>query len=342
MPERSLRDEAEAEEIEGVDAVVTEAEAMDHNRQARVDEVLDGNRERIRELLEIDELADITDGEAWDETVAELSEQGEEELSDELSALVQRTERPYPSLVRIRFELEDELSFVPGQYVRITYGDEEPRVYSVASSPNADHMELCVRRVPGGELTPTLCDRAESGDELFVRGPFGEEFTLREPSPRAMVFVATGTGVAPFKSMIDYTFEEGRDRYESEPRDVWLFLGSSWEDHLPYHGAFSELAAEHEHFHYVPTLSRERYLSEWAGETEYVQRVLEKYVDEDRVDDGGSGWVGEPVATDVDARIDPGSMEAYVCGIGAMTESVTDVLSGLGLDEELCRVESYG
>ncbi len=345
MSDRSLRDEAESETIVDQEAEVTEVAAMDHNRGHEIDEVVDGHRERICELLDREKLGSIADDDAWDTVVAELSEQGEQELGDKMSALAQRVERPYPSLVRLRFAPEQGLDFVPGQYVRISYEHEEPRVYSVASSPNAEEVELCIRRVPGGHLTPTLCDETSPGDDLFVRGPYGDEFTLLPPSSRDLVFVATGTGVAPFKSMIDYTFEEGRDRVDGETRDVWLFLGSSWEDHLPYREAFSELDARRENFHYVPTLSREQYLTDWEGETDYVQQTLPKYVDAEAADDlpeATRGWVEEAPATDVDARIDPASMEVYVCGIGAMTNSVTDVVRQFDLPDEHLRVESYG
>ena len=346
MSERSLRPEAESKELRNVGAVVTEVTAMDHNRGERIDEVVNGNREAIRDALDIEGLGTLTaDEEVWDETIAELSEQGEEHLGGRLNALKERVERPYPSLVRLWFALEEEMDFVPGQYVRISYDDEEPRVYSIASSPNADEMELCIRRVPGGHLTPTLCDETSEGDDLFVRGPYGDEFTLLDPSPRDMVFVATGTGVAPFKSMIEYTFEEGRDRYDGEKRDVWLFLGSSWRDHLPYREAFAELDAERENFHFVPTLSRENYLTDWTGETDYVQQTLPKYVDEDAagsVPGSTSKWLETSPETDVDARIDPDSMEVYVCGIGAMTASVTDVVEEFDLPEEHLRMESYG
>lgn len=346
MSHRSLRPEAESKEISNLDAVVTGATAMDHNRGERIDEIVDGNREAIREAVDMEGLGDITDNEdAWDETLAELSEQGEEELHGKLSALKQRVERPYPSLVSLRFAPQEDLDFVPGQYARISYGDEEPRVYSIASSPNAEEVELCVRRVPGGHLTPTLCDEAAEGDDLFVRGPYGDEFTLRDPSPRDMVFVATGTGVAPFKSMIDYTFEEGRDRVVGEKRDVWLILGSSWRDHLPYREEFSRLDDERENFHFVPTLSRENYLTDWEGETDYVQQTLPKYVDEDaagEVSGSARKWLGTAPETNVDARIDPDSMEVYVCGIGAMTSSVTSVVEEFDLPDECYRMESYG
>jgi len=60
------------------------------------------------------------------------------------------------------------------------------------------------------------------------------------------VFLATGTGVAPFKSMIDYVFGTGRDEYGGVERDVWPFLGAAWRDDLPYREAFRGLVRTHE------------------------------------------------------------------------------------------------
>ncbi|SFR35486.1 CDP-4-dehydro-6-deoxyglucose reductase [Halogeometricum rufum] len=353
----SIESDAEAAEIENHDATVVDVTTMDEDRTDEIEAAVDTHREAIRERLDIEEtLGPLGEsGDAWDRVTAELSAQGEEELSGKLEALKKRLERPYPSLVSIRFEIgsaaddpdDTSFEFVPGQYVRISYQDEEPRVYSIASSPNRDGVELCIRRVPGGELTPDLCERVQPGDDLFVRGPYGDELMLSEPSDRDLVFVATGTGVAPFKSMIDYVFEEGMDECDGERRDVWLFLGSSWEDHLPYREAFRARDDERDNFHFVPTLSRENYLTDWTGETDYVQFCLLKYLDSEATDldalpDEFADYVDEDPVGDVDARIDPDAMEVYVCGIGAMCDRVTNVVESVGVREEYLDVESYG
>src|SRR5699024_7048182 len=250
-------------------------------------------------------------------------------------------------LLRLRFRPDESIEFVPGQYARISYEEEEPRVYSIANSPNDSALELCIRRVPDGHLTPDLCDRATEDDEVFVRGPYGDEFMLQDPSERDLVFVATGTGAAPFKSMIDYTFEEGRDECDGTERDVWLFLGSSWEDDLPYREEFLDLADEHDNFHPVFTCSREECLGDWDGETEYVQHTLLKYLDPDTIDidalpSDATEFVGSDPTEDIDARIDPKNAEVYVCGLGVMCESVKEVIEPLGVPDLYYEEESYG
>jgi len=272
-------------------------------------------------------------------------------LEHDVRTLQERDERAYPSLITVGFEPDEPIDFVPGEYLTVHFEDV-PRPYSVASSPNDDPVEICVRRVPGGRLTSRLCDDLEVDDRLFVRGPFsgsfvGGEFLLQEPSRRDVAFLATGTGVAPFKSMLDYAFQEGFDRFRGEPRDVWLFLGASWADDLPYDDAFRELADEHPNFHYVPTLSREPLLADWDGETAYVQRTFATYLDPDAV---GADDLPEDVrpaleaapAYDVDARIDPASLELYACGINAMVYAVVSIAEAVGVPRGSIRGEGYG
>ncbi len=343
--------DAKAEEyaISNRHATVTLHEAMDENREAEIEDAIAVDREVIREQFSLEEALGPLgeDDEAWNTVTSELSAQGEEELSGKLTALKERIERPYPSLVRIRCDVDGEFDYVPGQYARLTFEEEEPRVYSLASSPTEDELEFCIRRVPGGHLTPDLCDRVEEGDDLFVRGPYGDEFLLQDPSPRDVAFVATGTGAAPFRGMIKYVFDEGYDEFEGEKRDVWLFLGASWKDQLPYRDLWSELAAEHDNFHPVLTVSRENYISDWQGETAYVQNALAKHVDPGTVDlDSLPDRIRASVERDpdsgVDARIDATNLEAYVCGIGVMANSVREVAKALGVDDRLVEVESYG
>ena len=352
-PKRIAEARADEAEIENQRAVVTGRAAMDRRRTDEIENVLDADRETLVERCSLDEPPGdvVEDRKAWEEAIDELADTGEQSMADAMAAKVdtlrERAERGYPSLLRLRFRPEEPFEFVPGQYARISYEEEEPRVYSIASSPNRDELELCIRRVPDGELTPDLCERASEGDDLFLRGPYGDEFMLQDPSERDLVFVATGTGAAPFKSMIEYTFEEGRDEFEGRERDIWLIVGSSWADDLPYREEFIELADENPNFHPVFTCSREEYLGEWDGETEYVQHTLLKYLAPDCVDTDSlprdvAEFVDSETKTDIEARIDPKNAEVYVCGIGAMCESVREVVEPLGVPDLYYEEESYG
>lgn len=267
------------------------------------------------------------------------------EVGEKLAALQTRYVQPYPSLLRIDVETDEAVEFLAGQYLAVRYGGVA-RVYSVASSPNRGAIEFCVRRVPGGRMTSELAVDLDVGDELTLRGPYGD-LLLEPTSRRDVVFLATGTGVAPFKAMIDYLFEEGLDRHEGEPRDVWLFLGAAWEDTLPYREAFEARAYDRENFHFVPTASRERYLTGWEGETAYVQHVLVKHLDDGSVDasalpDEFARYVDESPRYPIDARLDPSRMEVYACGINAMVFGLVDAVERLGVPPEHTQFEGYG
>lgn len=322
-------------------ARIGSVEAMDDER---TDEVCEAAERHLRELGREDLLADGHPPEIdWDGVGAHL-ESNDGAIERRLQYLYDRYHRPYPSLISVRLEEEDEpIHFLAGQYLTLRFHDT-PRPYSVASSPNRSDVEFCIRRVPGGRLTSQLFEDLDPGDEVTVRGPNGD-FVLQEPSTRDMAFLATGTGVAPLKSMIEYTFEEDRDVVDGETRDLWLFLGSSWEDDLPYREAFRDLAEEHENFHFVPTLSRERYLTAWEGETDYVQQTVLKYLADDVDAD-----VGEPLAryqrqepaTDIEARIDPSNLEVYACGVTAMVSTLVDAVEAVGVPGEYIDGEGYG
>nr|WP_193570212.1 FAD-binding oxidoreductase [Halorussus sp. JP-T4] len=329
---------------EGAEVVV--AEPMDRDRRAAVAEEV---RETLRNLDEdglLDEAGDAEGidwgrlREAWD------GHDPSNALTEKISTLRRRAQREFPSLMRVRFqEDETDIEFAPGQYVTLRY-DDTPRPYSVACSPNDDAIEMCVRRVPGGTLTSDLCDDVDVGQDVTLRGPNGD-FTLQEPSERDMVFLCTGTGVAPFRSMIDYTFEEGRDEVGGAERDLWLFLGTGWKDDVAYREEFERLDDERDNFHFVPTLSREEYLTDWEGETAYVQQTLLKYVADDAVADAdlppGMRQVAERSPNyDVDARIDPDNVEVYACGTNVMVEGLLDAVRSVGVPERWVESEGYG
>ena len=278
----------------------------------------------------------------WENLRSRLVADGHPEVARRIATLAERYDRPKPMLARVRLETERDVDFVAGQYVGLRY-DGTSRAYSLAGSPTRDDLEICVRRVPGGRLSPQICDGLAAGDEVTVRGPYGE-LVLQDASPRDMVFLATGTGVAPFKSMIDYVFETGRDEYDGEKRDVWLFLGAAWADDLPYRAEFRRLARERANFHFVPCLSREPYLSDWDGETDYVQHALLKHVDASAVSTPMGALLDDRLRddpeTDEPATIDPANVDVYACGINAMVYSLVAAVERLGVPP--ARIESEG
>lgn len=282
--------------------------------------------------------------EDWTGVATQLADEGYPEVARRVAALAERYDRPKPMLARARFRTNEDVDFLAGQYVGLRY-DGTSRAYSLANSPTEDDLEICVRRVPGGRLSPRICDGLAVGDEITVRGPYGE-LVLQDHSSRDMVFLATGTGVAPFKSMIDYVFETGRDEYQGDKRDVWLFLGAAWKDDLPYFEEFRELNRTRANFHFVPCLSREPSLSDWDGETDYVQHALLKHVEPTAVTTGIGErlerWLQRDPQSGIEARFDPTDAEVYACGINAMVHSLVRTAEQLGVPLNCIDSEGFG
>jgi CDP-4-dehydro-6-deoxyglucose reductase len=94
------------------------------------------------------------------------------------------------------------MRFLPGQYVDVIVGDVR-RSYSLANAPRADGLlELIVKRYPGGRLSGYWFERAKPNDLIRIEGPFGT-FFLRDDGPTNIVFLATGTGIAPVKALLE-------------------------------------------------------------------------------------------------------------------------------------------
>jgi benzoate/toluate 1,2-dioxygenase reductase subunit len=125
--------------------------------------------------------------------------------------------------------------FLPGQRILVFSGGEQ-RDYSLAGSPEEGDLTLCVRQVGGGRVSPVLCS-AVVGDRIRFSGPHG--YFLFRPSERPAVFVATGTGAAPFASMA-----------KSAVGQFTMIHGVRRVDELYYAGLFRKRAAS-----YVPCLS---------------------------------------------------------------------------------------
>ena len=116
--------------------------------------------------------------------------------------------------------------------------------------PRTGGFAFCLNRAQKGFMSNHLCDLAK-GDEITFQGPFGS-FILRPPL-RDTVFIATGTGIAPYRSMLHWLLA---DPTRHEGRQFWLLFGVRTEQEIYYREEFERLAAEHSTFHFLPTLSR--------------------------------------------------------------------------------------
>jgi len=225
------------------------------------------------------------------------------------------------------FEMKNvpRFGFVAGQWLSFKTnkpdGEEIVRAYSIASPPDSDNnFALCLNRVQDGFMSNFLCNIKE-GDEIACQGPFGD-FILRPPM-RDTIFIATGTGIAPFRSMLHWLFdpeeehasgsEIGQARHQR--KQLYLVFGNRTERDIYYHDEFLGLAKEHPNFHYLPTLSRGG--AEWQGLRGYAQ---------------------EHVPAIVQGRTD---MHAYICGLDKMVKANRDLLKSLGWDRKSILYEKY-
>src|SRR5215469_7462398 len=206
----------------------------------------------------------------------------------------------------LEFEAEQKFGFVPGQWLSLKQmkpdGEEITRAYSISSPPDGNHFALCLNRVQDGFMSNYLCD-LEVSAEISAQGPFGN-FILRPPL-RDTIFIATGTGIAPYRSMLQWLFA---DPTRHQDKQFWLVFGSRTEKDIYYHDEFIRLGEQHPNFHYMPTLSRGS--DNWPGLRGYVQ---------------------EHVRALAEAHLD---RHAYVCGLDKMVSANRELLKSLGWDRK--------
>lgn len=203
----------------------------------------------------------------------------------------------------------EKFTFVPGQFVSINHLVNEKKItraYSIASPPSdSNRFELCLDLVQDGLLSPRLF-ALKPGDALEIRPPLGM-FVLRNP-PRDSVLIATGTGIAPFRSILKAQLNEGSQAFT-------LVFGARHDTDLLYKAEFEEMARNFPHFRFLPTLSRPG--ESWAGRSGHVQEHLKEAIGERR---------------DVDV---------FLCGMKAMVDDVRNILKEMGFDRKQILFEKY-
>ena len=211
--------------------------------------------------------------------------------------------------VQLRLIEPAQMPFAAGQFVSFeierTGRLPATRAYSIASAPNDPHeIDLVLNRVPGGPGSEYLCGLGE-GDRTSFSGPVGS-FVLRD-SPRDLLFVATGTGIAPFRSMLRSLADA------SSHRPVTLFWGLRSERDLYYQEELLCLRERLPRFSFITTLSQPT--GEWRGAVGRVSPLVETHV------------------TSV------ANLEVFLCGNGGMIRDVREILRRKGLCP--IRVEQY-
>jgi ferredoxin--NADP+ reductase len=241
--------------------------------------------------------------------------------------------RFYNARVTRRVDLTESLAFVwvafegeavqfePGQYLTIgveSNGKLVQRPYSVASSPREveDGYEYYVRLVPEGLFTPLLW-RVPVGHPMHMKGPKGK-FTMEPDDERTHVFISSGTGIAPFISMMKTLLRDGK------PRPTIVMHGASYQSDLGYRDLLESWQDSGEYpVKYIPTISRpgDPENERWAGRVGRVESIVPAVFDE--------------------LALIPDNSIAYICGNPEMIERVDAILVERGYPEEQIKKELY-
>ncbi len=216
-----------------------------------------------------------------------------------------------PEVREFLFEALDveRLEFTPGQFVSLSHehrGSRITRAYSLASAPDGRRFELCLNRVREGRLSPWLFEMVP-GMELEMKGPLGY-FQPRRPF-RDSVFVATGTGIAPFRSFLQ------SPEVTMSGAQVTLLFGARYEAGLVYRAFFDELAGSVNGFLFLPTITRPG--PGWPGRTGRVQQHLDE------------------------ALAGRTAVDVYICGLKAMVDEVRALLKQRGFERKQIIAEKY-
>ena len=181
-----------------------------------------------------------------------------------LPCRVQKMERLADDVMALHLKLpaNERLQFLAGQYIEFLLKDGSRRSFSMGNAPHDDELiQLHVRRVAGGQFTDHVFGRMKERDILRFEGPLGT-FFLREDSAKPIVFVASGTGFAPIKSIIEHALRKGATR------PMVLYWGGRRPKDL-----YMDALARQWPIKYVPVISDPLPEDGWTGRTGFVHRA---------------------------------------------------------------------
>ena len=179
------------------------------------------------------------------------------------------------AIVKLQLPANEALRYHPGQYIDVILRDGTRRSYSMANAPHTQGdkpwIEWHIRHLPGGVFSDQVFSTLKAKDILRLEGPFGSAY-LRDDSPKPIVLLASGTGFAPIKAMLEHL------QFKGSTRPVALYWGCRTRADLYLHDV-AQAAAEHlPQLRYVPVLSdatSDATASDaWTGRTGYVHQAV--------------------------------------------------------------------
>ncbi|MDD4929285.1 MAG: CDP-6-deoxy-delta-3,4-glucoseen reductase [Gallionella sp.] len=175
-------------------------------------------------------------------------------------------------VIKLKLPVNERLQFLAGQYIDILLKDQKPRSFSLANAPHNDEfLELHIRNIAGGEFTRHVFEEMKVRDILRFKGPLGT-FFLREDSDKPIILLASGTGFAPVKAIIEHAL------YLGIKRPMHFYWGARTLSDLYMLDMAKSWEAQGVVF--TPVLSDARPEDDWQGRTGFVHRaVLDDYSD---------------------------------------------------------------
>lgn len=230
-----------------------------------------------------------------------------------LTATLKSRQQYTYDVIELSFETQEPFNFQAGQFVTFKIADKTPpcfRAYSISSQPqqNGNTFENCLKVIPNGRGSNWL-NSLKEGDKIDFIGPSGK-FIFQTVPEKSVLFIATGTGVAPFRAIIKDQLEKG------SAQKMTLLFGVRHEKDIFYKEVFEELAQKYPNFDFILTLSQPENPS-WNGKTGRVTTHLETM------------------------EIIPENTDAYICGLKDMIGSVETILKAKGLSTEAIHFEKY-
>jgi NAD(P)H-flavin reductase len=227
-------------------------------------------------------------------------------IPQEYAATVVATEQLSPKVKLLSLATDRPIPYIPGQYASLLFGNVR-RPISFASLPGQDTIQFVIDFSPGGPASIFARD-SRAGDTLRLLAPYGR-FVLDTQTERPLLFVATGTGIAPIRTHLEQA---------TRLRPDWpttLIFGTYTEEHLLFRQEFERRATHDPAFSYLPVLSDA--VDAWTGERGWVTHVLPKRM------------------TDVS------QYSTYVCGNPAMVKDAVALLAKLGVPKEHIHSEQF-
>jgi ferredoxin-NADP reductase len=239
-----------------------------------------------------------------------------------------------PSTRRFWIEVPEleKFDFAPGQFVTLDLPIHEQknkrwRSYSIASSPDGTNVfELVIVWLEGGAGTTYLFNEIKVGSELLLRGPQGK-FTLPETIDRDLFFVCTGTGVAPFRSMVKHVYHNNIPH-----ENIHLIFGCRKFGDALYANELKDLMRKEPAFKYYTAYSREE-----AGNYDhlvrigYVHQVFEEVCNDSKIPNPENP---------TEMLVKPAYF--YLCGWKNMIDEAKQRILNLGYDKKAIHLELYG